>query len=182
MMDYDIKEPFVVKPVPGGEAGVRGSAITMAAKGKKSGDIDGGAPGNMKGADKQFQLMYYQSAIMSPRDPQSGLPTGQRMHMGVEVVGRNCKGVPLLWNVISTNETLTSVVINFWSQHGAGAGVTQAIYYYVTLTNASIATMEHMTSEIDGTLFFRARLTYQKIEWNWKQGGITATDDWIGAD
>lgn len=181
-MDIEVKSPFVVKPVPGGEAGVRGAAITMSVKGQKQGQIDGGAPGNLKGADKHFQLMYFQSAIISPRDPQSGLPTGQRMHEGVEVVGRNCKGVPPLWTAISTNETLDPVVIDFWSQHGAGAGVTQAIYYYITLSKASIASLEHMTSEVDGTLFFRARFTYQKIQWDWKQGGITASDDWIGAD
>jgi len=182
MLDYDLKSPYVVKPVPGGEGGVRGAAITMSVKGAKQGQIDGGAPGNIKGAEKQFQLMFAESAIISPRDPQSGLPTGQRMHMGIEVVGRNCKGVPLLWQAITTNETLDPVVINFWSQHGAGAGVTQAIYYYITLTKASIMSMDHMTSEIDGTLFFRIRFTYQKIQWDWKQGGITASDDWIGAD
>ncbi len=178
MMDYDVRAPFIVKPVPGGTAGVRGAAITMYVKGAQTGEIKGGAPKDLKGAADHWQLIYSQHAAISPRDPQSGLPTGQRMHLGVEVVGRNCKGVPLLWNSMCTNETLTDVKISFWSQHAAGSGVTQKVYYTVELENANVATMEQMTSEVDGTLFFRARFTWHKITWTWLEGGLTASDKW----
>lgn len=181
MMDYSLREAYTVKPVPGGEAGVRGASITMNVKAQKQGDIDGGAPKTIKGAEKAFQLLYFQEAIISPRDPQSGLPTGQRMHLGVEVVGRNCKGIPGLWTALTQNENLTDVKISFWSQHGAGAGVTQKVYYTVELKDANLATLDHMTSETDGTLFFRARFTYQKITWTWVDGGLTASDDWESA-
>jgi type VI secretion system secreted protein Hcp len=180
-MDYQISKIYSVKPVPGGEAGVRGASITMNVKGQKQGDIDGGAPKTVKGAEKAFQLIYFQQAIISPRDPASGLPTGQRLHMGLEVVGKNSKGVPGLWQALTTNELLNPVKISFWSQHGQGAGVTQKVYYTIELENANIATMDHMTSEEDGTLFFRARLTYDKIVWTHLEGNLTAADHWESA-
>ena len=181
MMDYDAHEgAYVVKTVPGGDTGVRGASITMNVKGKKSGVINGGAPKTMKGADNAFQLIYCQSAIMSPRDPQSGLPTGQRMHLGIEVVGRNCVGTPGLWQALVTNEEL-EVKISFWSQHGQGSGVTQKVYYTIELEKANLATMDHMTSEADGTLFYRCRFTYNKITWTWLDGNLTSMDNWESA-
>src|SRR6266700_3141897 len=173
MMDMSHDYPYVVKPIPG-----QTGTISMKVTGQKSGEIKGDIPTSWKGAANQIQISYFQSAVISPRDPQSGLPTGMRQHQGVEVVARNCQGIPRLWNVIFTNENLTAVEIDFWSQHAAGQGATQAIYYKCKLTNANIQSMDHMTSEKDGTLFFRIRFTYQKIEYTWVAGGVMAEDDW----
>jgi type VI secretion system secreted protein Hcp len=181
MMDSHPQQAYIVKPVPGGELGVRGAAITMKVKGQKSGDVDGQAPKTIKGAEGHFQLIYAQSAITSPRDPQSGLPTGQRMHQGLEVVGRCSKGTVILWSILCNNENMPEVTVNFWSQSGQGAGVSQKVFYKIHLTNASLASMEHMTSEVDGTLFFRGRFTYERINWTWLEGGFEAEDNWQGA-
>ena len=76
------------------------------------------------------------------------------------------KSSPLLLNAIYTNENLTSVLIGLLRQGSAGPVAT------VKLTNASVADdVQHGNSE---TISF----TYQKIEWTWVDGGITAEDDW----
>jgi type VI secretion system secreted protein Hcp len=173
MMDIEQGAPYEVKAVPG-----QTGTITMKVVGQKSGEIKGDTPQSWKGAKEHIQISYFQAAVTSPRDPQSGLPTGARQHRGVEVVARNCQGIPRLWNVIFTNENLTSVDISFWSQHASGQAATQAVYYTCKLKNANILSMDHMTSDKDGTLYFRIRFTYQTIEYTWVNGGITAEDNW----
>src|SRR5204862_453147 len=70
------------------------------------------------------------------------------------------KATPLLANALVTNENLTQVVITL--RQGGQAVST------IKLTNASIsARQQHgMTESIS--------FTYQKIEWTWIDGGITA--------
>src|SRR5690242_5173254 len=146
MMDIEQGAPYEVKAVPG-----HTGTITMKVTAQKQGEIKGDVPQSWKAAKDQIQISYFQSAVTSPRDPQSGLPTGSRQHRGVEVVARNCKAIPKLWNVIFTNENLPTVEIDFWSQHAAGQGATQAVYYKCKLTNANILSMDHVTNETDGT-------------------------------
>jgi type VI secretion system secreted protein Hcp len=53
--------------------------------------------------------------------------------------------------------------------------------FTVKLTNATIAGI-YQRGEPDSTgahhTFFVVAFSYQKIEWTWNDGGITAMDDW----
>ena len=66
----------------------------------------------------------------------------------------------------------------------AGPSGTTVNDYTVTLTNASIADISFvMPSTVDATVskspeLDRVSFTYQKIEWTWTEGGISASDDW----
>ena len=102
--------------------------------------------------------------ILSPRDPASGLPTGKRQHQPITITKETDAATPLLLNALVTNENLTSVLIGLL-QNGQTVET-------IKLTNASISDyQEHGDNE---TWSF----TYQKIEWTWTDGGITAEDDW----
>jgi type VI secretion system secreted protein Hcp len=92
--------------------------------------------------------------IVSPRDPASGLPTGKRQHAST----------PLFLNALVHNETLTSVLIGLL-RNGSQAAT-------IKLTNASVSNYVQHGGYV--TISF----TYQKIEWTWVDGGITASDDW----
>jgi type VI secretion system secreted protein Hcp len=156
----------------------------MTIKGQKQGQINGSV--TQKGREGMILIHSFSNSIISPRDPQSGAPTGQRMHKPFFFLNEVDKSSPLLWNVLTTNENLTSVQIQFWAPGlaiGTGASLEKQIYT-VTLTNASIASMEQsMPSNVDPTtaklsLQEEISLVYQKIEWTWNDGGITAGDDW----
>jgi type VI secretion system secreted protein Hcp len=102
--------------------------------------------------------------IVSPRDPASGLPTGKRQHKPFVIVKQLDKSTPLFLNALVTNETLTSVLIGLL-RNGQQVAT-------IKLTNASIADYtDHGDTE-------HWSFTYQKIEWTWLDGGITASDDW----
>jgi len=102
--------------------------------------------------------------IISPRDPASGLPTGKRQHKPIVFTKQLDSTTPLLLNALVTNENLTSVLIGLLRNGQLVATI--------KLTNANIA---DYTDNGDTEHW---SLTYQKIEWTWVDGGITASDDW----
>jgi len=150
----------------------------MKVEGQKQGWIKGNIVSTWKGAADEIELLYWQHAVVSPRDAQSGLATGRRMHQAVEAVGKLTKAAPLLFNAICTNECLKKVTINCWSQGKAGMGQTVAVFYVVEMVNANLSEFEHVVEEGDGSLFYRMKFTFEKITYTWKDGGITAEDTW----
>ena len=102
--------------------------------------------------------------IVSPRDPQSGLPTGQRLHKPIIVTMDWGASTPLFLNALVTNETLTSVLIGLLRNGNQVATI--------RLTNASVAQFDQHGESVT------VQFTYQKIEWTWVDGGVTASDDW----
>ena len=99
------------------------------------------------------------------------------------------EATPILFNMLATNENITSAVFKFWApQLKAATGVGAEVQNFtVTLTNASIASLDFRQANIrhpDLVKFAEyeeVALTYQKIEWKWMDGGITAIDDWEAA-
>jgi type VI secretion system secreted protein Hcp len=152
--------------------------------GQKSNQIKGSI--TQKGREDSIGVIAASHEIFSPRDPQSGLPTGQRQHKPFTFRKELDKSSPILYNVLSTNENLTSVTIKFWTpQLKAHSGVGQEVQHYtIKLTNANIANITfgmlniREPDQAKYTEYEEIALTYQKIEWTWTDGGITALDDW----
>jgi type VI secretion system secreted protein Hcp len=151
----------------------------MTITGQKQGAIHGSVI--KTGHESTILVHSYDHEILSPRDPQSGLPTGKRESQPVTIVKEVDASSPQLITAVTNNETLTAVEIQF-SQTAAGAA-TETLLYKVSLTNASIVSIQQsMGSNIDdpteNVLQEEVSLTYQKITWTWNDGGKTATDDW----
>jgi type VI secretion system secreted protein Hcp len=159
-------------------------AAYMKAVGQKSGAIKGSV--TQKGKEDSVLVIAVSHSIISPRDPASGLPTGQRMHKPFVITKELDKSTPILFNVLCTNENLTTVELKFWApqlKQGVGAG-SEVQMFTVKLTNANIASMDSRMLNIRNPDLVRyaeyeeIAFTYQKIEWTWNDGGITAGDDW----
>ena len=154
-------------------------------KGAKQGDIKGSV--TQKGREGRIAVIAVSHEIVSPRDAASGLPTGKRQHKPLVITKELDKASPLLHAALVSNESLTSVTLDFFAAKiagpagGAGAEVND---YTIALTNASIASIR--TVMPNNKLPDLAKLatyeeiafTYQKITWTWNDGGITASDDW----
>src|SRR5262249_55056624 len=103
-----------------------------------------------RGREKSIGVIAVGHSIVSPRDPQSGLPTGQRMHKPYLVTKELDMSTPLLYNVLCTNENLTEVTIKFFTpQIRATAGIgSETQHFTVKLTNANIASSDfHMEND-----------------------------------
>ena len=135
-----------------------------------------------KGREDMIQVSTISHTIVSPRDPQSGLPTGQRMHKPFVIQKELDKTSPALHGMLSTNENISSATLKVWAPSAAGGLVREGEMpvYTVKLTNANIASMElRMIKGADGKdrLYEEIAFTYQKIEWTWA-GSPPVTDDW----
>lgn len=148
-------------------------------KGQKTGPINGSV--TQKGRENKIAVISINHDIISPRDPASGLPTGKRMHKPFVITKELDKASPLLYSVLVNNENITEWELQFWQPSATGA---EKQHYTVKLTNANIASISfRMLNNKDPNLmkfaeFEEIAFTYQKIEWTWTDGGITAMDDW----
>jgi type VI secretion system secreted protein Hcp len=148
-------------------------------KGQKQGEIKGSV--TQKGREGKIAVIAVSHEIISPRDPASGLPTGKRLHKPFVITKELDRSSPLLYSALVTNENLTEWELQFWQPSAKGA---EKQDYTVKLTNANIASIDfRMDNNKHPDLMRYAEyeeiaFTYQKIEWIWTDGGITAADDW----
>jgi type VI secretion system secreted protein Hcp len=148
-------------------------------KGQKQGEIKGSV--TQKGRENKIMVIAVSHEITSPRDPASGLPTGKRMHKPFVITKELDKATPLLYNVLVNNENVQEWELQFWRPSATGA---EQQHFTIKLTNANIANIAHrMLNNKNPDLmryaeFEEISFTYQKVEWTWTDGGITAMDDW----
>ena len=160
---------------------VNADSYTLTLKGQKSGVIKGGV--TQRGREGSIQVLQINHDIISPRDPASGLPTGRRQHKPIIVTIPLDQSIPLLYNVLCTNENLTSFELKYWAAGNPaqiGTGPESAIFS-IKLTNANIADIDQFAEKDQAGIshqYFKISFSYQKIEWTWTHGGITASDDW----
>jgi type VI secretion system secreted protein Hcp len=153
-------------------------------KGQKQGAINGSV--TQKGRENKIMVIAVSHDIVSPRDPASGLPSGKRMHKPMVITKELDKSSPLLYNALCNNENITEWELQFWTPQikaTSGAG-TEVQHFTIKLTNANIASISfRMANNKHPDLmkfneYEEVAFTYQKIEWTWTDGGITAQDDW----
>ena len=148
-------------------------------KGQKSGEIKGSV--TQKGREDKITVIAVSHDIISPRDAASGLPTGKRMHKPFVITKELDKSSPLLYNILVNNENIPDWELQFWTPSATGA---EKQHYTIKLTNANIASIDfRMANNKHPDLmkfneYEEVAFTYQKIEWTWIDGGITAMDDW----
>jgi type VI secretion system secreted protein Hcp len=156
------------------------SAAYLLVKGQKQGDIHGSV--TAKGHENTILVHSFDFEIVSPRDAASGLPTGKRQHQPLTILKEIDKSTPLLLNAFVNNENLVSVQLQF---RGTSADGREIEIYTIQLTNASIVSISQslpdtsVPQNAQMPLRENISLSYQKIQWTWIDGGITASDDWL---
>ena len=153
-------------------------------KGQKQGEIKGSV--TQKGRENKIMVIATNHEIVSPRDAASGLPTGKRMHKPFVITKELDKSSPLLYQMLCTNENVSEWELQFWTPQmkaATGSGM-ETQHFTVKLTNANIASIHAVMPNnkhpdlMKYAEYEEIAFTYQKIEWTWKEGGITAGDDW----
>ena len=158
--------------------------VYMTATGETQGNIQGGV--TQAGREGSMAITEYGHAVSAPVDSASGLPSGKRQHRPIRVTKEIDKATPLLMNVLTNNETLTSVTLRFWRPNQSGS---EQQYYTVELVNAHIVNISQSNQHklppgweaVPAPALETLTLTYQKIIWTWEDGSITAEDDWVTA-
>jgi len=154
-------------------------AAYLSIVGARQGPILGSV--TQKGREGKILVIAAAHEIVCPRDPQSGIPTGRRMHKPFLITKELDRSSPLLYAILCTNENIVSARIDFWTSTPMGQ---EKQHYTVRLTNANLSGIVFKMANIRQprltrlTEYEELALTYEKIDWTWNDGGLSATDDW----
>ncbi|MDD0998375.1 Major exported protein [compost metagenome] len=125
-------------------------------------------------------IQAFNHEMVIPRDPQSGQPTGQRIHKPLVITKVFDKASPLLLAALTSGERMTKVEIK-WYRTTSGA---QEHYYTTTLEDAVIVHIKdymHNCQDPANALYTQledVHFTYRKITWTHEVSGTSGSDDW----
>ena len=141
--------------------------------------------GYQEGHENKILVQSFAHQVIVPRDPQSGQPTGQRIHKPLMITKVFDKSSPLIFQALVSGETLNKCHLAFYRTSGTGG---QEHYFSIELEDALIVDVQsrmpncqdpanaHFTQHED--VYF----TYRKIIWTHEVSGTSGSDDWRTAN
>jgi type VI secretion system secreted protein Hcp len=155
--------------------------------GQKSGAIKGSV--TQKGRENSSIFTYFDFGVQVPTDQMTGFAAGKRRHQPLTIRKEIDVASPLIFQMACNNEVVKTAVFKFWKVGTSKTGVTgqEQQYLTITLTNAHVTEYKGYTPEshaADAATrqstwdYEEIQFTYQKIEYVWTDGGISAMDDW----
>lgn len=152
----------------------------LVVEGENQGKIEGSV--KVKGHEGKILIQAVDHTIEIPKSPQTGLPTGKRVHMPMTVTKEIDKSSPKLYQALTSGEQFKSVSLEFYRISAKG---TEEKYYTVKLGKAILTNMQSWTpnclapeSKQMGHME-DASFTYEKITWTFEPDGIEAEDNWM---
>ena len=142
--------------------------------------------GNRYQAGHEDEIMTQEvtHVVTVPTDPQSGQPSGQRVHKPFVFTCSLNKSVPLLYNALTKGEKLNNVEVK-WYRTSTGGGQEHffsTIFEDAVITDISLLMPNAQDpSNSDKTEQFRVSLNYRKILWEHVASGTSGSDDWRNA-
>jgi len=131
--------------------------------------------------EDEIQVQAFKLNITVPKDPQSGQPTGTRIHTGLTFTKVLDKSSPMIMQALATGEQIKKGTFKFYRTASSGE---QEHYYTIEIeeglvvdvtpwfpnaldpNNGSISHMEDVT------------LTYKKITETHEVAGTSGSDSW----
>jgi len=153
--------------------------IFLSLEGNNQGKIEGSC--NIAGHENKILVQELMHDVSIPRSPQTGLPTGKRVHGPITITKEIDKGSPKLMQALCSGEQMKSVLLEFIRISPKGM---EEIYYTIKLENAIIVSVNDyspmaLLKENDPMRHMeKVSFTYEKIIWTWVTDGIEAEDSW----
>jgi type VI secretion system secreted protein Hcp len=144
-------------------------------EGEKSGKIEGSC--DHKGREGTILVYSFNHEI----HPQSGLPSGKRIHGPLTIVKEFDKSSPKLYFSCVSGEHMKTVKIKWYRISVKG---TEEHYFTHELTDAIIVSMKPFVPMVflkenePYRQMEEVSFTYRKIKWTFEDGGIESEDDW----
>lgn len=164
------------------------SPVYIKIEGSKQGLISAGASteasiGNnwQSGHEDEILAQYVSHVVTVPTDPQSGQPTGQRVHKPFEFITVLNKSVPLMYNALTSGEKLDKVEVKWFRTSTTG----QQEHFFTTILEDAIITnivcdMPHAQDpkNAEYTQLLKVCMNYRKVVWEHGSAGTSGSDDW----
>ncbi|WGE74495.1 Hcp family type VI secretion system effector [Actinobacillus equuli] len=157
-------------------------------EGSKQGKITAGAftedsVGNVyvEGHEDEIMAQAISHIVTVPTDPQSGQPSGQRVHKAFKFTCSLNKAVPLMYNALASGEMLPKVAVTWFRTSIDGR---QEEFFSTVLEDAVIVDMNLVMpnaqdpSNAPYTQLLEVSMSYRKINWDHTIAGTSGSDDW----
>ena len=134
-----------------------------------------------EGHEDEILIQGFKHEVTVPTDPQSGQPTGQRVHRPLVVTKVFDKSSPMLYTALCSGEKLNTCTLKWFRTDPSG---TQEHYFTIELEDAIITDITaHMPNCQDpGMAHFthleEVSFTYRSITWTHEAAGTSGSDDW----
>jgi type VI secretion system secreted protein Hcp len=144
----------------------------------------------MGGNPREIPILSLGFGVISPRDAQSGLPTGQRQWKPIVVTKEWDATSPKLYSAAVSNESLSAVTIEFVDSWLTFKNAKIIDFSRAPRQGRSVESFTFVFEDVEAgmgaagrPLQTQAELTevafiFQKINVSYAAGGKTATDDW----
>ena len=148
-------------------------------EGTNQGQIEGSC--EMEGREGTILVEALNHEVSIPRDVQTGLATGKRVHHPLTVLKPIDKSTPLLYQALTSGEHLTNVEIKFYRIDEQG---TEEHFFTTQLVDAIIVSIKPALGNCyDETTkklppLEEVSFTYRKAIWRWEPDGKESEDDW----
>jgi type VI secretion system secreted protein Hcp len=148
--------------------------------GENQGNIEGSC--EMQGREGTILVEGMTHEVTIPRDPQTGLATGKRIHGPLTITKVYDKSSPKLYQALVTGEHMKSVTVKWYRISPQGQ---EEHYFTHVLEDAIIVSVKPwMPNCLDPktesfTHMEDVSFTYKKIKWTWEVDGIEAEDSWL---
>jgi type VI secretion system secreted protein Hcp len=147
------------------------------------GNFTASSVGNIyqEGHEDECLVEAFEHQILLPRDPQSGQPTGQRVHRPLKITKIMDKSSPLLFRALTSGELLPEVTLVFYRTSTQG---TMEHYFTIKLEDAIIVDIvEYMPNCQDPaqshfTHLEDVHFTYRKVIKTHEIASTSESDDW----
>lgn len=156
--------------------------------GKLQGHITAGAftsesVGNIyvEGHENEILVQEIEHEIMIPTDPQSGQPSGRRVHKPFIFTSSLSKATPLLYQALVNGEVLSEVEVQWYRTSDEGK---IEPFFTTRLEDAIIVSINTVLPHVQNTdnekytQLIKVSMTYRKITWDHTVATTTGSDDW----
>jgi type VI secretion system secreted protein Hcp len=153
-------------------------------QGTKTGQFRGNSIS--EGNEGKIECIGFRYSVSVPHDTESGKSNGKRQHSPLVIIKNIDYSTPQLLQAAYNNETLKTVVIEFYKKSSNGQSTT--LSHKITLTNASIslisqyggtATPDNNSNQVNnGNLVEEISFTFQNIVFENLVANTSAVDDW----
>jgi len=163
----------------------------LSVKGSTQGDITSGAMTadsvanlSQSSHENEALVLAVRHDVKIPTDPQSGAPTGQRVHTPVIITKVFDKSSPMLYKALTNNEILDEVTIK-WYRPTAASGMEH--YFTHKLEKATVVDIKAFMpncqdpSQAHFTHLEEVSFAYKKITWTHVIAKTEQSDDWTTA-
>jgi type VI secretion system secreted protein Hcp len=156
--------------------------------GDNQGDMSSGATGadsigtlSNSNHENEIQVQAFKMGMMVPKDPQSGQPTGRRIHTGVTFTKVVDKSSPMIMQALATGEQIKQATFKFFRTSPSGE---QEHYYTLELEEALITEVTpwfpNALDPANGSIGHMEDVTmsYKVINVTHEVAGTSGADNW----